>query len=245
MRSFASLLRRRARDETLDDDLKRIAARLRGWRDEAGLTLQKLGDRSGVSASTIHKIENLQTVPTISVLLKVANGLNRRPSELLEDIEAGNQVAILRAKDRQRLPVAEKSSELEHLVGMIPRNRIDVWRIHLGAGRGAGMPGTDAWHFQGELVLLVEAGCIEVELGGESYLVEAGDSIHFDSSVPHKWIAGREKPATVVAVAMIPEHLQADIKMRESAVAVAGIETIEVKTLGKSDGAFVADRGAT
>ena len=107
------------------------------------------------------------------------------------------------------------------------------------------MPGTDAWHFQGELVILVEEGCIEVELGGESYVVEASDSIHFDSSVPHKWVAGREKPATVVAVAMIPEHLQADIKMRESAVAVAGIETIEIKKLGTSDGAFVADRGAS
>jgi mannose-6-phosphate isomerase-like protein (cupin superfamily) len=129
---------------------------------------------------------------------------------------------------------------------MIPRNRIDVWRIHLGAGEGAGMPGTDAWHFPGELVLLVEAGCIEVEQGGESYVVEAGDSIHFDSSVPHKWIAGREKPATAIAVAMIPEHLQADIRMRESAVAVAGIETIEDETLGStSDGAFVADRGVS
>ena len=65
----------------MDDDLKRIASRIREWRDAAGLTLQKLGDRAGVSASTIHKIENLQTIPTIAVLLKIANGLNRRPSE--------------------------------------------------------------------------------------------------------------------------------------------------------------------
>jgi transcriptional regulator with XRE-family HTH domain len=36
-----------------------------------------------VSASTIHKIENLQTVPTIAVLLKVAHGLGRKSSELL------------------------------------------------------------------------------------------------------------------------------------------------------------------
>jgi transcriptional regulator with XRE-family HTH domain len=232
----------------LDDDLKRIAARLRGWRDEAGLTLQKLGDRSGVSASTIHKIENLQTVPTISVLLKVANGLNRRPSELLEDIEVGKQVAILRGKDRKRIPVSDKTSELEHLVGMIPRNRFDVWRIHLGSGKGPGRSGTDAWHFQGELVLLVEAGCIEVELGGESYVVETSDSIHFDASVSHSWVAGQGKPARVIAVAMIPEHLQADIKMRASAVAVAGIETLEVETVETveaSDAAFASDRSAS
>lgn len=210
----------------MDDDLKRIAARIRSWRDEAGFTLQKLGDRSGVSASTIHKIENLQTTPTIAVLIKVANGLNRRPSELLEEIDVGKQVAILRRKDRQRLSPSEHT-ELEHLVGMIPRNRLDVWRIHLQAGRGAGRPGTDAWHFQGEMVLLVEEGCIEIELGGESYVIEAGDSIHFDSSLPHRWVAGRDEPASLIALVMLPEHLQSDLISR--AAEAAGIRLLEVR----------------
>ena len=224
----------------MDDDLKRIAARIRSWIDEAGLTLQKLGDRSGVSASTIHKIENLQTIPTIAVLIKVANGLNRRPSELLEEIDVGKQVAILRRKDRQRLSPSEHT-ELEHLVGMIPRNRLDVWRVHLEPGRGAGRPGTDVWNFSGELVILVEEGCIEVELSGESYLVEAGDSIHFDSSTPHRWVAGRGKSAKVTTLAMIPERLHADAKSRAAAVAVSGIESFETQETEASDGAFVAD----
>ena len=89
-------------ESIVDEDLKRIAARIRSWRDEAGLTLQQLGDRSNVSASTIHKIENLQTVPTIAVLLKVAHGLNRRPSELLAEVDVGRQVEVLQAAARLR-----------------------------------------------------------------------------------------------------------------------------------------------
>lgn len=197
----------------MDDDLKRIAARIRTWRAEAGLTLQKLGDRSGVSASTIHKIENLQTVPTISVLLKVANGLNRRPSELLDDADEGKQVAILRSEDRRRLFLSEHA-EIEHLIGMTPHNRLDVWRIHLKPGAGPGMPGTDAWKLYGEVVVLVEDGCIDVDLSGESHMVEAGDSIHFDSKVSHRWVAGRNNPATVTTLSMIPEHLQLDVASR-------------------------------
>lgn len=197
----------------MEDDLKRIAARIRSWRDEAGLTLQQLGDRSGVSASTIHKIENLQTVPTIAVLLKVANGLNRRPSELLAEVDVGKQVSVMRANDRPNLGLNDRGS-VEHLVGTIPRNRLDVWRVRLEAGAGAGMPGTEAWEFNGEMVILVEEGCIEADIGGEIYLVEKGDSIHFDPSLPHRWLAGDGKPAMATIFAMLPERLQHDLMTR-------------------------------
>ena len=48
-------------ETSVDDDLRQIAARIRNWRDEAGLTLQQLGDRACVSASTIHKIATATT----------------------------------------------------------------------------------------------------------------------------------------------------------------------------------------
>ncbi len=217
-------------DKRVDDDLKRIAARIRSWRDEAGLTLQQLGDRSNVSASTIHKIENLQTVPTIAVLLKVANGLNRRPSELLAEVDVEKQIAVMRRDDRRSLTIKDKGA-IEHLVGMIPRNQLDVWRVHLEPGVGAGMPGTEAWQFHGEVVILVEDGALEAEIGGETFQVSAGDSIHFDPSLPHRWVASGEKPARAVVLATVPERLQSDLVERisaatgMSALEVSGIET--------------------
>jgi len=118
----------------VDEDLKRIAHRLRSWRSDAGLTLQRLGDLSGVSASTIHKMENLQTVPTISVLLKVAHGLNRRPSELLAEVEVGRKVSVIRSKERPSLKVVPGATA-EHLIGMIPHNKLDA--CVLGSNRKA------------------------------------------------------------------------------------------------------------
>lgn len=196
----------------MDDDLKRIASRIRTWRDEAGLTLQQLGDQSGVSASTIHKIENLQTVPTIAVLLKVANGLNRRPSELLADVESGQQVSILRSTERQELSI-DGRAKLEHLAPMIPRNRLDVWRADLQPNVGAGVDG-EAWQFDGEIILLVEEGELEFDIAGEAYKVGIGDSIHFDTSLPHRWYASGGQPARAVVFALLPERLQGDLMSR-------------------------------
>jgi transcriptional regulator with XRE-family HTH domain len=222
----------------VDEDLKRIAARIRRWRAEADLTLQQLGDRSGVSASTIHKIENLQTVPTIAVLLKIASGLNRRPSELLTDGDGEKQIAVLRRADRQRLAM-NKDTKMEHLIGMLPRNRLDVWRVRLKAGRGAGRPGMDAWKFNGEMVILVEEGCLEVEIGSESFVLESGDSIHFDPNISHRWIAGAGKPAIVTTLSMIPPRLQADLVSRITMATSGG--SIESATLENDEAMVAAD----
>ena len=202
----------------MDEDLKRIAARVRSWRDEAGLTLQQLGDRSSVSASTIHKIENLQTVPTIAVLLRVANGLNRRPSELLAEVDVGKQVAVLRHEERPLLKVPERGV-MEHLIGMIPRNQLDLCRARLEPGVGAGMEGEPEWRFQGEVVLLVEEGVLDAQVGGESFLLGPGDTIHFDSSLPHRWLARGPEDAQVLVLAAIPETLQGDLMERISSAA--------------------------
>ena len=52
-----------------------MANQIRVCRSADGLTLQQLATRSGVAASTIHKVEARQMVPTVSVLLKIAKGL--------------------------------------------------------------------------------------------------------------------------------------------------------------------------
>ena len=102
--------------------------------------------------------------------------------------------------------------------------------------RNTGMPGTDAWRFYGEVVVLVEDGCIEVDLSGESHVVEAGDSIHFDSSVLHRWVAGRENPATVTTLSMIPEHLQIDLKARTDPATLASTDWLNKENFKPTSG---------
>ena len=219
-----------SRTSVLDDDLKRIAARIRSWRDDAGFTLQQLGDRSGVSASTIHKIENLQTVPTIAVLLKVASGLARRPSELLADVDASDHVAVLKHCDRPNFHIKGRA-KLEHLVGMIPRNRIDLWRASLEPGDGAGVDG-EPWQFDGEVVLLCEDGALDCEIAGRDFRLAAGDSIHFDATQPHRWLAAEGSPATVAIFALLPERMHDDLMTRIASAAANGPDDSEpVSTL--------------
>ena len=65
--------------------LAEMAYQIRACRAADGLTLKQLAARSGVAASTIHKVESQQMVPTVAVLLKIAKGLGRRPQQFLRD----------------------------------------------------------------------------------------------------------------------------------------------------------------
>ena len=65
-------------DPGIDGELARITARIRRWREQAGLTLQELAKRSGLATSTVQKVETGQMIPSVAVLLKLSHGLGSR-----------------------------------------------------------------------------------------------------------------------------------------------------------------------
>jgi len=145
--------------------LERLAARLRRWRSEAGLTLQQLAERSGVAASTIHKIEVRKTIPTVSVLFKIAGGLDRPTTDFLdEDPEPAARL--------QRLQ--EPMGEIDRGVLAAPLGDAERpprgWRIQLAPGRGLLRLRAD-----GDVLVVCEEGSLDLARAPSSWRLEAGD----------------------------------------------------------------------
>ncbi len=192
----------------MDDELKRIAAQIRTWRDDAGLTLQELASKSDVSASTVHKIENLQTIPTIGVLLKVVAGLRRRPAELFGGGKVDEAVALTRYADRDTLKT-NPGTQLDRVVGPIPSGALDVWRVTHEPGHGSRRPGTTSTlQYAGEVVILMESGELVVSVGEVQHTLNAGDSLHFKTSTEHAWRNDSDAPATALFFGLLPRGLQ-------------------------------------
>jgi len=66
----------------VDEINQQVAQRLKNLRMAAGLSLQDLALRSGVSRAMLSQIETLKTNPTIAILWKVAEGLGIPFAEL-------------------------------------------------------------------------------------------------------------------------------------------------------------------
>lgn len=194
--------------DTLNPELKRIARRIRDWRDDAGLTLQELAEKSGVSASTVHKIENGQTVPTIAVLFKVAHGLQRRPAELFEGEQPENAAALNRVDDRDRLQTLHGATVMRVIRG-IPKAAIDLWHVTFEPGAGTNHTAdTEKLSYRGELVILVEEGELFVEVADEEYVLRKGDTLHFKTSEPHSWMNRGDVPMKGYFFGLLPRALR-------------------------------------
>jgi transcriptional regulator with XRE-family HTH domain len=195
----------------IEGELARMAGRIRSWRNEAGLTLHLLGERSGVAASTIHKIENCQTVPTIAVLLKVVHALGREPEELLLDTRSDCNIAHTRSGERRQLG-SDAGSQIEQLSRGIAAGSLDVWRITHPPGQGMDPEQMDfRFRYDGELLILCEEGALDVEVGRGTFQLEPGDTLHFKTSLPHLWRNKGAAPARALLFAARPGGLHRGI----------------------------------
>ena len=195
-----------------DRHLEEIASRIHRWRVEANYTLQELAQRSDVAASTVHKIEKNQTVPTISVLLKICAALERRPDELLSQDSRDVVVNVQRKHDRLTIG-SEESSLIKQLAAGVANSSLDIWRIYHQPGHGSG-PAEQTFSYEGELIVLCEEGELTFRLDDGDYRIEAGDSVHFKTIVPHRWTNSGTTRARALFFGTIPKGLHSSISER-------------------------------
>jgi transcriptional regulator with XRE-family HTH domain len=167
----------------IDAAVARISDRIRRWREEQGMTRQELGERSGLAISTVHKVETGQMIPSVAVLLKLAHGLGRRPTDILADAEYEEPVALMRAKDRETFGLEDRI-RVERLSGEIVDPILEMWRVVLNPGMSSGRKPI---RNDGDALIICEKGRLSVTLGEEEHLLGPGDTLHFKASIPHSW----------------------------------------------------------
>ena len=184
------------------DELRQISSRIRRWREDAHLTLQDLADRSGVSPSTIHKVENNQTIPTLTVFLKIADGLGRDPNDLLAPKSGQHRVSVTRAKDRQTY-VGHCGTRIQKVAQNLRNARIEMWRAVLEPGAAEKQCDTED---DGELIFLCEKGQVEMTIDDQILNLSPGDAIHCPAAANRSWRNDGTIPAVITVCMDLPER---------------------------------------
>ena len=195
-------------EPSIDSEIARISARIRRWREDAGLTLQQLAKRSGLATSTVQKVETGQMIPSVAVLLKLSHGLGRRPTELISEGDTDLDVSWTRATERVRTG-DEKRMIVERLSGELLQPSLEMWRIRLQPDASSG---SAPIRYDGEELVVCEEGQLVLTVGGDEYALEAGDSLHFKAHLPHSWCNRSRREACFTVTGTLPAKLRAMLR---------------------------------
>jgi transcriptional regulator with XRE-family HTH domain len=179
-------------------DESEIGRKIRMLRLERGLNLQELADKSGFTKGYLSKVENSKKAPPVSTLLNLARVLGVNLSEIFS--EEKNKASIVLTKKSERKTLARDGTEFgysyEPLALNFPGRHMDPYVLTAPAKqRKKGL-----FQHGGEEMLMVLEGTMHFTYGDQEFLVEEGDCIYFDASVPHRGIAEGSKPAKSLMV---------------------------------------------
>ena len=81
------------------DEGEVFGAHLRELRTARGLTQAQLAEKARTSTPFISQLERGLTTPSLGMLLRLAEALNRRPSEMIKVFDRGRRVSPKSRKD--------------------------------------------------------------------------------------------------------------------------------------------------
>jgi transcriptional regulator with XRE-family HTH domain len=185
----------------------RIGDKVATVRESLGLSCEDLAERSGCDVLVIERIEAGEIVPSLAPLIKISRALGVRLGTLLDDDTHVGPV-VTRADE------AEEVARLKSLETGTGAGTLDFFS--LAAGKTARHmdpflidvnPSTDPANLsghEGEEFLFVLGGVLEVAYGKDVITLGVGDSIYYDSIVPHQVRAAGDVPARILAVVYAP-----------------------------------------
>lgn len=179
---------------------REIGERIKALRKERGWTLQELSRRSGVSLSSLSKIENAQVAASFDTLVKVAQGfgmsfeafLNQAASEPL-----GGRLTVTRAKDAVGFSTAAYDYHVH--TNVLRRKHMIPLIMNVKARRPEDIANWSS--HEGEEFIYIIRGKVALHTKFyEPVILAVGDSAYIDSKMPHMFLNRGRGPALMASI---------------------------------------------
>ncbi len=180
-----------------------IGSKLRRLRLSKKMGLVELGRHTGLSAALLSKIERDRLFPTLPTLLRIALVFGVGLEFFVSDESARNAVAVVRRRERQRLPERPGAKDVSFFFESLDFTAVER-RLNAYYAEFEPLPPEKARPHQhaGVEFLYVLKGQLALRVAGEDQFLDAGDSVYFNSTRPHSYrrIGSKTCSALVVSV---------------------------------------------
>jgi transcriptional regulator with XRE-family HTH domain len=184
-----------------------LGSRMLKYREGRGISRAQLAEDTGLTEAFLKSLEEDDVYPSIGPLQKVARALGVRLGTFMDDKITQDPI-ISRAGERTADLTMHKARNsraelVYHALGKGKSDRnmepfhIEIMPDEKGAEHKLSS-------HQGEEFILVTKGRLLVVYGREEHILEAGDTVYYNSVVPHHVGAYGDAPAEIIAVIYYP-----------------------------------------
>lgn len=197
--------------KNMDGDLRalNIGGKVRRLRLEKGMTLQQLSEISGISKPALSQIENEVTMPPIATLLKIAKALGIHIGDFFQDVSMTEDRLCVVRKDERKEMVGKMQLEsgrvgyrYESLAYHIIDKSMEPFIVEIEPLDEKELV---FYNHKGEEFIFVMQGVLEFRGGEKTISLNPGDSLYFDSEIPHTLRGLGGKRAKILSVIYTPD----------------------------------------
>ncbi len=184
-----------------EDVLANVGERVKGVREKRGLSLQDVSQRTDIDVSMLSQIEEGTVAPPLGIIIKLAKALEMKMGYFISG-EEDRPYTIVRHHDRKVVSRYDSKKakyygyEYESLAPHKKDRHMEPFLVTLEAAETE----EERSAHDGQEFIFVLQGQMEVRLGEEIHILDPGDAIYYDSTVPHLVKAYGKKTTKILAV---------------------------------------------
>jgi transcriptional regulator with XRE-family HTH domain len=189
--------------DTISEGLGRysIGEKLRAMRLRKSMGLVELGKHTGLSAALLSKLERGKLFPTLPTLLRIAMVFGVGLDYFFTDERKRRVVGVVRGKERVRFPERPGTADVQYYFECLDYRATErKLSAFLADFQEIPLEKIKPHQHAGIEFLYVLKGTLAMKIGSEEFLLEAEDSIYFDSAVLHSYRRQGSKLCTGVIV---------------------------------------------
>lgn len=190
-------------NKTIEENIRPYALgeKLKTLRLRKSMGLVELGQHTGLSPAMLSKLERSKLFPTLPTLMRIAMVFGVGLEFFFTDERKRHVVSIARKKERLRFPENTGGGSIaynfESLDFKATERKLNAFYAEFESI--APQKARQHQHAGVELLYLI-SGTLELTIGSETYTLEAGDAVYFDSGVRHSYHRASKGPCTAVIV---------------------------------------------
>lgn len=166
--------------------LAEVGPRLKRIRQRKGVTLTALAASTGISKSTLSRLESGQRKPSLELLLPLAEAHQVPLDELVGAPEVGDPRVRLKPRARNGRVVFPLTQ---------PTSSVQVWKVIIPPGREPSLRTHPGYEW-----LYVVSGSLRLVLGEHDLTMGPGEVAEFDTQLPHWFGPADDNPVEILSV---------------------------------------------